>query len=63
MDKVCFFIWLAKIFKKICMLNSKMSKTLSREVHSGKKSYVSETVTEICGGKFTICFRLAAAAL
>ena len=27
-----------------------MGKTLSREGHSRKKSYVSETVIEICGG-------------
>ena len=42
----------------LCMLNSKTSKTLSREGHYGKKSYVSETVIEIFRGK-----RLAAAAL
>ena len=40
-----------------------MSKTLSREEHSRKKSYVSETVIKICWGKIHIFFRLAAAAL
>ena len=41
-----------------------MSKTLSREGHSGKKDYVSETVIEICGTKIhKFFFRLAAATI
>ena len=36
------------------MSNIKMSKTLYREGYSGKKSFVSETVIEICGGKLNL---------
>ena len=35
-------------------VNSKVSKTLSREGHFGKKSCVSETVIEICRKKITL---------
>ena len=46
-DKVCFlFGQITKMYVKC-----KMSKTLSRERHSGNKSYVSETVIEICRGE------------